>query len=161
MTTTMHAPSVRIERTISASPHDVYRTWLDPEMIRRWLAPGSMDVTRVEVDERVGGHYRVWQAQSGADAGGFDCELVELVPDQRIVFRWGFVGPDRLLGPTYDSILTISLRRAAEGGTVLTLVHEKLEQLARALPQVARNVEAGWNSVIDKLAARFMTEKRK
>lgn len=160
MTATMHTPSVRIVRTISASPHDVYRAWLDPEMIRRWLAPGAMDVTRVEVDERVGGHYRIWQAQSGIEGGGFDGQLLELVPDQRIVFRLGFVGPDRLLGPKYDSILTISLRGAAEGGTVLTLVHEKLEQLAQALPQVARNVEAGWNSVIDKLAARLVAEQR-
>jgi uncharacterized protein YndB with AHSA1/START domain len=101
----------------------------------------------------------VWQAQAGIDSGGFDCELVELVPDQRIVFRWGFVGPDRQNRPTYASVLTISLRSAADGGTVLTLIHEKLEQLAQAPPPVARNVEAGWNAVLEKLAAPFMTEK--
>jgi hypothetical protein len=39
----------------------------------------SLEVKRVEIDERVGGHYRVWQADSDSDVGGFDCELLELV----------------------------------------------------------------------------------
>ena len=86
---------VRLERLIPAAPHQVYRAWLDPDLLQRWLAPGGLEVRRVEIDERVGGHYRVWQAASGSDVGGFDCELLELVPDQRIVFRWGFAGPAR------------------------------------------------------------------
>jgi uncharacterized protein YndB with AHSA1/START domain len=147
MTTT----AVRLERTIPAPPHRVYRAWLDPDLVRRWMAPGDLRVTRVEIDERVGGHYRVWQADQGTDGGGFECELLELVPDQRIVFRWGFVGPDRRDGPVYDSLLTITLREAPGGGTVLTLVHERLDDLAAALPEVADNVETGWRLVLDKL----------
>ena len=80
---------VRLERTIPAPPHNVYRAWLEPGLIRRWMAPGGLEVTRIEVDERVGGRYQVWHADSDSDVGGFECELVELVPDQRIVFRWG------------------------------------------------------------------------
>jgi uncharacterized protein YndB with AHSA1/START domain len=148
---TEHA--VRLERTIPAPPHKVYRAWLDPELLRRWLAPGGLEVDRVEVDERVGGHFRVWQADSGTDAGGFECELLELAPDRRIVFRWGFVGPGRTAGPVYDSLLTVTLREAPDGGTALTLVHERLEELAAAMPHVAGNVGPGWEMVLDKLAA--------
>jgi uncharacterized protein YndB with AHSA1/START domain len=144
---------VRLERTISAPPHRVYRAWLEPDLLRSWLAPGGLEVTRVEIDERVGGHYRIWQADSGSDAGGFDCEVLELVPDQRIVFRWGFVGPERSDGPAYDSLLTITLREAPGGGTALTLVHERLEALAAAMPQVAENVGPGWELVLEKLSA--------
>lgn len=78
-------------------------------MLRRWLAPGSMEVSRVEVEERVGGHLRIWQTHNTEDAGGFECRLIELVPDTRIVFEWGFVGPDRAHGPAFDSLLTITL----------------------------------------------------
>jgi len=95
---------IRLERTFAAPPHEVYRAWLDPELVRQWMAPGDLAVSRVEIDERVGGRYRIWQAGTGGAAGGFDCELVELVPDRRIVFRWGFVGPDRDSGPAYDSL---------------------------------------------------------
>jgi len=144
---------VRLERTIPASPAQVYRAWLDPELLARWMAPGSYTFTRAEVDERVGGHFRVWHADaSGTAAGGFDCELTELVPDQRIVFRWGFVGPQGRDGATFDSLLTVTLRGAPDGGTALTLVHERLDDLAAALPGVARNVGPGWEDALGKLA---------
>ncbi len=144
---------VRLERIIPAPPHTVYRAWLEPDLLRRWLAPGGLEVKRVEVDERVGGHYRVWQAGSDSDVGGFDCELLELVPDQRLVFRWGFVGPERNDGPAYDSLLTVTLREAPGGVTALTLVHERLEELAAAMPYVAENVGPGWELVLEKLTA--------
>jgi uncharacterized protein YndB with AHSA1/START domain len=149
--TTEHA-AVRLERTIPAPPHSVYRAWLEPDLLRRWLAPGDLQVTRVEVDERVGGHYRIWQGDAEAELGGFECELLELVPDRRIVFRWGFVGPQRTDGPVYDSRLTITLGEAP-GGTALTLVHERLDALAAAMPEVAENVGPGWDLVLEKLTA--------
>ena len=145
--------AVRLERTIPATPHQVYRAWLEPELLQRWMAPGGIEVTRAEVDGRPGGHYRIWHADAGTEIGGFDCEVLELVPDERLVFRWGFVGPDRAAGPSYDSLLTVTLRAAAGGGTVLTLVHERLGALAAAMPQVAANVGPGWGSALDKLPA--------
>ena len=145
--------AVRLERTIPASPGQVYRAWLDPGLLARWMAPGSYAVTGAEVDERVGGHYRIWHADpSGTEIGGFDCELTALVPGQRIVFRWGFVGPERRSGPVFDSLLTVTLREAPAGGTVLTLVHERLDDLAAALPEVAENVGPGWEGVLGQLA---------
>ncbi|HMD45211.1 MAG TPA: SRPBCC domain-containing protein [Acidimicrobiales bacterium] len=146
---------VRLERTIPAPPHRVYRAWLEPHLVARWMAPGGLAVTRVAVDERVGGHYRVWQSVDGADAGGFEAELLELVPDRRLVFRWGFVGPERTDGPTYDSRLTVSLAEAPGGATALTLVHERLEDLATALPHVAEQVGTGWDLALEKLAAEL------
>ena len=150
--TAQHA-AVRLERTIPAPPGQVYRAWLDPGLLARWMNPGTLTISRVEVDERVGGHYRIWHADaSGAEIGGFDCELTELVPGQRIVFRWGFVGPGRRSGPVFDSLLTVALREAPGGATQLTLVHERLSDLAAALPDVAANVGPGWDDALGKLA---------
>ena len=147
-------PAVRLERTIPASPAQVYRAWLDPELLVRWMAPGAYAVTRAEVDERAGGHFRIWHADpTGTAGGGFDGELAELVPGQRIAFRWGFVGPQRRDGEAFDSLLTVTLREAPDGGTVLTLVHERLDDLAAALPGVARNVGPGWKDALSKLAS--------
>ena len=145
--------AVRLERTIPATPHQVYRAWLEPELLRRWMAPGGLEVTRAEVDGRPGGAFRIWHADAGAEIGGFECELLELVPDRHIMFRWGFVGPVRADGPCYDSLLTVTLREAPDGGTVLTLVRERLDALAAAMPQVAENVGPGWESALGKLAA--------
>jgi uncharacterized protein YndB with AHSA1/START domain len=150
--TTEHAV-VRLQRTISAPPERVYRAWLEPQLLQRWMAPGSMQVARVEVDERVGGYYRIWQESAGGDVGGFDCELLELLPSERIVWRWGFVGPERTDGPTFDSRLTVTLRAVPGGSTELTLVHEHLDTLRHAMPDVAESVDPGWAAALDKLAA--------
>ena len=155
---TEQATTVRLERTIPAPPERVYRAWLDPRLLVRWMAPGPFDITRAEVDERPGGHYRIWHAEGRTPTGGFECELAELVPHERIVFRWGFAGPERRSGPVYDSLLTVAFRPAPDGGAVLTLVHERLDDLAVAMPDAAANVSAGWADVLGKLAGLLSGE---
>jgi uncharacterized protein YndB with AHSA1/START domain len=149
---TATVPSIRLHRVIPATPHEVYRAWLEPDLLRRWLAPGELRVTRVEVDERIGGSFRIWQGANDGDVGGFECEFLELVPDERIVLRWGFVGPDRFDGPSFDSVLSITLAHALDGATFLTLVHQRLDALHDSMPHVVENVGAGWEMVLDNLA---------
>jgi uncharacterized protein YndB with AHSA1/START domain len=149
---TAESAVVRLHRTIPAPPDRVYRAWLDPDLARRWLAPASLKATRVEVDERVGGHHRTWQANAdGEPAGGFDCELLELVPGERIVFLWRFVGPERVADPAHDSRLTVTLSEAPGGATALTLVHERLEAIDAAMPGMAENTALGWGQALDTL----------
>ncbi|MGI9005055.1 MAG: SRPBCC domain-containing protein [Streptosporangiaceae bacterium] len=143
--------AVRLERVIPATPGQVYRAWLDPDLLARWMAPGSMTVTKAEVDERAGGRFRIWQSDGGRDVGGFDGELTELVPAERLVFGWGMVGPDWRDGPSFDSRLTVTLRAADGGGTLLTLLHERLEDIAAAMPDVAAQIGPGWQACLDNL----------
>ncbi len=70
--------AVRLQRTIPAPPDRVYRAWLDPELLRRWMAPSGADVTNAEVDERVGGGFRIWHSGDS----GFEGELLERVVDR-------------------------------------------------------------------------------
>jgi uncharacterized protein YndB with AHSA1/START domain len=147
-------PAVRLERIIQATPHQVYRAWLDPELVRRWMAPGY-EVGRVDIEERVGGRYSVWHMTSGTQMGGFECEILELVENERLVFRWGFVGPQRRDGPVFDSLLTVTLRESPGNATALVLLHERLEQLAEGLPDAAGQVEMGWSMVLEKLKKLF------
>ncbi len=115
-----------------------------------------MSVTRVEGDERVGGTYRIWQANAdGEDVGGFEWELLELVADERIVFLFRFVGPDRFADPAHDSRLTVTLRGTRDGATELTLVHDRLDAFAAARPEIGAMVGPGWEMALDKLVATF------
>jgi uncharacterized protein YndB with AHSA1/START domain len=148
----MTATAVRLTRTIPASPEQVYRAWLDPDLLRQWMWAGSNRVTRVEVDERVGGHFSIFQANPGGDSGGFEAELIDLDPDRRIVWRWSFVGPERVADPSHDSRLTVTFADDGSGATELTLVHERLEPFAAAMPEVAAKVETGWATALDNLA---------
>lgn len=146
-------PTVRIERTLAAPPERVYRAWLDPDLLRRWMAAGEFHVTRADVDERVGGRFEIFQAgPDGVHRGGFSCEIVALEPPARIAIRWGFVGPDRVADPAHDSMLTVTFE-PVDDGTRMTLVHERLEGLHAAMPEVAERVGTGWELATAKLPA--------
>ena len=58
MTATGDEHTVRIGHHVAAPPHTVYRAWLEPDLVQRWMAPGDQEVTRAEIDERPGGHWR-------------------------------------------------------------------------------------------------------
>ena len=102
---------------------------------------------RAEIDERPGGAYRTWKPDNGVIAGGFDSALLELVPDQ-LLFRWGFIGPQRRQGPLFDTLLTVSFDPEPSGATTIRLVHERLDDLAAAMPEITTNVGAGWDAVL-------------
>jgi uncharacterized protein YndB with AHSA1/START domain len=144
------ATAVLIERTIAAPAERLYRAWLEPEVIEQWMEPGSFRVSRAEVEPVVGGKYRIWHAEDGEVKGGFESEILELVPNEKIVFAWGFVGPDRD-GPVYDSTLVVTFEAGPEGSTKLTLTHDRLDALREAMPEGAAQVGYGWELVLDKL----------
>jgi uncharacterized protein YndB with AHSA1/START domain len=109
----------------------------------------------------VGGRFRIWHAEHGVEKGGFEAEIVELVPDERLVFRWGFVGPERTAGPVHDSLLTITLRAAKGDATTLVLLHERLDDLAAAMPGIVDQVKTGWAMVLGKLGSVFASDRRR
>ena len=148
---------VRQQRTIPAAPHRVYRAWLEPGVLLRWFGAAPNTPKRIEVDERVGGRLATYQVGAdGQDAGGFECELLELVPDERIVLLWRFCGPDRSVDPSHDSRVTVTLAPTPDGSaTDLTLVHERLEALAATRPEMGEAVAAGWRKALDNLVAAF------
>jgi uncharacterized protein YndB with AHSA1/START domain len=45
--------AVHVTRRLNASPERVFEAWVNADLLERWLAP------IVEVDARVGGHFRL------------------------------------------------------------------------------------------------------
>jgi uncharacterized protein YndB with AHSA1/START domain len=153
----MTKDEVRLRRTIAAPPQTVYQAWLDPELLRRWFAAGDLQSTRAEVDPQIGGRHRVWQSDpDGADVGGAEGRFLDLVPGERIVLRWHFVGPDRATPAIEESLLTVTFEPGANKGTTdLILVHERLDGFRTAHPEVARHTESGWAFVLDNLTTEL------
>ncbi len=153
MMTTPSTTAVHARRTIAAPPERVYRAWLEPQVIARWFAPATFKVRKAEVDERVGGRLSIWHTdREGNDVGGSESEIVELVPGERIVLDWQFVGPDRITDPAMVSGLTITFARTPEG-TQLDLTHDRLDGLRDRYPHIAEQVGPGWESALDSLVA--------
>lgn len=49
---------ILIEREFDAPNHLVYTAYTTPELVKRWFAGERGEVTRCEIDLRVGGHWR-------------------------------------------------------------------------------------------------------
>lgn len=149
----MAYPVARVTRTLPFPRERVFRAWLDPATMVRWLVDPSLTGGRAEVDERVGGHYRIFQVDpAGEHTGGLESRIVELVPNERIVLTWRFAGPNRAEDLAPETLMTATFSEPRPGETQLTVVHEQLEELAAAMPEVAGEVQRGWEATIDRLA---------
>lgn len=73
------------------------------------------------------------------------------MPDERIVLRWQFVGPDRRPLADASSRLAIALRPVPPDACALTLVHDRLDDLERRLPGMTDATRRGWSGTMIRL----------
>lgn len=125
-------PVVRVERRIAAEPAAVYRYLTESDRWARWQ---GADAT---VEPIPGGLFRM-RMGTGQMARG---EFVELVPDRRVVFTWGWV--DHPGVPPGSTVVEIDLA-PDDGGTLVRLTHRQLP------PEETGQHEAGWDHYLDRL----------
>jgi len=155
---------VHLERVLHAPPDRVFRAFLDPDLIRQWIAPSDLTVDQVTVDPRVGGRMDVWHSRNGVSTGKFEGLFLKIDPPRELVYRWAFVGTEpEKEGEYFDTLVTIRFRPESEERTHVTVVHEKLEDLRRGAPHIYIQLVPGWTECLGKLeqAAREATEHRK
>ena len=143
--------AVDLTRTISGPREEVYRAFLDPDVLQRWFCPGEFAVVTASVDEHVGGRHVVEMLAPDGMRLAFESVIRDLVENERIVLDFAFVGPEPQ--EREDTLLTVTLSDAAGGGTDVRFEHERI---TLAPPNFDRpGVNAGWTSVLDKLEALY------
>lgn len=116
----MSTGTVRLHRVIKAPPERIYRAFLDPDAMAKWLPPHGFTGRVLEMDARVGGIYRMQFTNLGnGQVHAFGGKYLELVPNERIVNTDVFDDPN-LPG---QMITTITLK-AVFCGTELTATQE-------------------------------------
>lgn len=125
-----------IERVIDieAAPETVFKLLTDSSEYVKWK--GDL----ADLDPRPGGRFKVSINESKVSG-----EYIEVVPNRRVVFTWGWEGADAVIGPG-GSTVQIDLEPRGKG-TRLRLVH-------RGLPAagLASHVE-GWDYFLPRLTA--------
>jgi uncharacterized protein YndB with AHSA1/START domain len=127
-----------VDRRISvgAPPARVYELLTDAAAFVTWMAPEA------EIEPHPGGRI-TWRHANGDRCGG---EFVELVPDRRVVFTYGWERADVGIPPGSTTV-EITLRPTATG-TELHLVH-------RGLPDPMVDPHAGgWSNYLGRLRLR-------
>lgn len=86
-----------MERTFDAPREQVWKAFMDPELVPRWWGPHGTVTTVVEMDVRPGGKWRYVSRGPDRDDVAFYGEYLEIEPPQR--FRWTFLFDVEGVGP--------------------------------------------------------------
>jgi uncharacterized protein YndB with AHSA1/START domain len=123
----MATNTISLHRVLRAPPERVYRAFLDPAALCKWLPPHGFTCTVHELDAKVGGKYRASFTHFGSGNGhSFGGEYLELVPGKRIVHTDRFDDPN-LPG---EMVTTISFVKVSCG----TELHVTQEGVPSAIP---------------------------
>ncbi len=139
----MPAGTVRLHRVLRAPPARVYRAFLDPDAMAKWLPPHGFTGKVHAFDARVGGQYRMsFTNLSNGQSHAWGGTFVELVPDARIVHTDRFDDPN-LPG---EMRTTVTLGTSI-CGTELSVVQEGIPEV---IPTQACYL--GWQESLQLLA---------
>jgi uncharacterized protein YndB with AHSA1/START domain len=124
---------VELSIHVDASPATVFQYFVDPERLCRWQGASA------DLDPRPGGVYRVNVVGDNVALGTY----VDVVPDERVVFTWGWEGNDGLPPGT----TTVEVTLAPDGdGTLVQLRHYDLPT-----DEAAASHTEGWTHYLARL----------
>ena len=135
--------TVQFHRVLRATPERVYRAFLDPDAMVKWLPPNGFTGKIHHLDPRVGGAYKMsFTNFTSGKSHSFGGEYLELVPQQRI--RW----TDRFDDPNLagEMKVTVSLKKVSVG-TEVNIVQEGVPNV---IPPEACTL--GWQESLTLLA---------
>ena len=117
---TNSANTVRLHRVFRAPAERLYRAFLDPYAMTKWLPPHGFTGTVHHMDAKVGGGYRMSFTNFGTGKShSFGGEYLELVPNERIRHT------DRFDDPNMPGVIHVSITlKEVSCGTELTVVQE-------------------------------------
>jgi uncharacterized protein YndB with AHSA1/START domain len=121
----MPTNQVRLHRVLRASPERVYRAFLEPQAMAKWLPPYGFTCQVHHMEARVGGTFRMSFTNFGTGNGhSFGGEYLELVPNQRIRYTDKFDDPN-LPG---EMVTTVVLAPVS-CGTDVSIVQEGVPEM--------------------------------
>ena len=135
--------TVQFHRVLRSTPQRVYRAFLDPDALAKWLPPNGFTGKVQHMDARVGGTYKMsFTNFTSGKSHSFGGEYLELVPDERL--RW----TDRFDDPNLagQMTVTVSLKKVSVG-TEVNIVQQGIPD---AIP--AEACVLGWQESLTLLA---------
>jgi uncharacterized protein YndB with AHSA1/START domain len=133
-----------VEETFPHAPETIWKTLTTGALIGRWI---KMEPTGFEPVK--GARFTFQTKPGGAWDGTIHCHVLEVIPNERLVFSWKSGHPENVgYGAPLDTVVTFTLSRA-KNGTRLRLVHSGF-----VLPRnetAFKGMGDGWKQVVPKI----------
>ena len=139
----MSSRSVRLHRVLRARPEKVYRAFLEPAAMAKWLPPNGFTCQVHHMDARVGGTFRMsFRNFSTGNGHAFGGEYLELVPNERLRYT------DRFEDPNLPGVLQVEVvLKPVLVGTDVSIVQDGIPE---AIP--LEMCYLGWQESLAQLA---------
>jgi len=135
--------TVRLHRVLKSSPEKIYRAFLEPSALTRWIPPYGFVASVHELDARVGGTFRMSFTNFGTGKEEtFGGTFLELAPNERIRHTDAFDDPNL---PGVITV-TIDLKPVLCG----TEIHIEQADLPETIP--LEFCYLGWQESLEQLA---------
>jgi uncharacterized protein YndB with AHSA1/START domain len=139
----MSANTIRLHRVLKAPPQRVYKAFLDPDAMAKWLPPNGFTGKVHQMEARVGGSYKMsFTNFSSGKSHSFGGKFIELTPNERLRYTDRFDDP-KLPGEIQT---TITLKKVF-CGTDVAIVQEGVPEM---IPPEACYL--GWQESLTLLA---------
>src|SRR6187551_3172844 len=140
---TNNTNTVRFHRVLRATPERVYRAFLDPDAMAKWLPPNGFTGKVHQVDAKVGGTHKMsFTNFTTGKSHSFGGRYLELTPNERIRYTDKFDDAN-LPG---EMQVTVTLKKVS-CGTELAIVQEGVPDV---IP--AEACYLGWQESLAQLA---------
>jgi uncharacterized protein YndB with AHSA1/START domain len=124
----MPGNTIRLHRVLRATPDRVYRAFLSPDAMVKWLPPNGFTAKVHHMDAKVGGTHKMsFTNFTTGKSHSFGGRYLELVPNERIRYTDKFDDPN-LPG---EMQVTVSLKKVS-CGTELNVVQEGVPEVIPA-----------------------------
>jgi uncharacterized protein YndB with AHSA1/START domain len=135
--------TVRLHRVMTTTPQKLYRAFIEPDALAKWLPPDGFTATVHQLEASVGGSFRMsFRNFTTGQAHTFGGTYLELSPGEGLVYTDRFEDP-RLPG---EIKVTVALKRVSVG-TEIQVLQEGLQDV---LPVEACYL--GWQQSLHNLA---------
>ncbi|MBE2215060.1 MAG: SRPBCC family protein [Opitutaceae bacterium] len=136
--------TIRLHRVVRTTPEKVYRAFLDPDAMAKWLPPHGFTGKVHHAEARVGGTFRMsFTNFTTGHSHSFGGEYLELVPHERLRYT------DKFDDPNLSGMITVTVAlRAVACGTE---IHIEQAGVPAVIP--AEMCYLGWQESLEQLAA--------
>ena len=139
----MSSRTVRLHRVLRAKPEKVYRAFLEPDALAKWIPPYGFTCTVHQLEASVGGSFRMsFRNFSTGSSHSFGGDYLELVPNELIRYT------DKFDDPNLPGVLEVSVTLTpVMCGTELSVVQSGIPE---AIP--LEMCYLGWQESLAQLA---------